>query len=78
MMAKCKRVPQPCVQHSPERQHQLALEWSHDQQSTCLGSEDTTSHLQASHEAGRNLGGLQNKGSNTSSEKWENDGSYRY
>ena len=36
----------------PRTQHQLALEWSHDLQSTCLGSEDTTSHLQASHEAG--------------------------
>ena len=63
-----------CVQHSPERQHQLALEWGHGQQSTCLGSEDTTSHFQASHEAGRNLGGLQNVDIKIFSKKLEEDG----
>ena len=29
--------PQPCVQHSPEWQSQEAVEWRHDQRSTCLG-----------------------------------------
>ena len=67
--------PLPCVQHSSERQHQVALEWSHDQQSTCLGSEYTTYHLQASREAGRNMGGLQNRDSIISAKKLEDDGS---
>ena len=40
------------VQHCSERQHQLAMEWGHDQQGTCLGSKDTASHLQAPFQAG--------------------------
>ena len=39
------------------------------------GSEDTTSQLQASHEAGRNMGGLQNKNSNFFTKKFQEDGS---
>ena len=53
--------PKPCIQHGPEWQHQLALEWRLDQQGACVGRPDFTPHLQTSHEAGRNLGGLQNK-----------------
>ena len=49
------------TQHSPERQHQLAVKFRHDRQSSSMGSEDIASHLQASHEAGRNMGGLQEK-----------------
>ena len=66
-----QKSPKP----TPDRQHQLALEWSHDQQSACLGSEDTAHHLQAPHEARRNMGGLQNKDSNISTKKLEEDGS---
>ena len=44
--------PQSCVQHSPEWQYQLAVEWRHDPQGTCVGSPDIASHLQTSHKAG--------------------------
>ena len=67
--------PQPYAQHSHERQHRLAMEWSHYQQSTWLGSESAASHLQASHEAGRNMGGLQNKNSKKKKRNsWRNMG----
>ena len=60
--------------HANRRQHQLATEWSHVDQSAFLGSEDTTSHLQASHEARRNKGGLENKNSIFFTKKLEDDG----
>ena len=50
---KMLECPKPRLQHCIERQHQLALEWCHDQQGSSLGSEDTPAHLQASHDAGR-------------------------
>ena len=53
---------EPRIQHGPERQHQLAVELGHDRQSSSMGSEDVASHLQASHEAGRNMGGSQEIG----------------
>ena len=39
-----------------------------------MGSEDIASHLQASHEAGRNLGWLQEKDCTVVTEKLEEDG----
>ena len=53
----------------------MALEWSHDQQSSCLGSKDTASQLQTSHEAGRHMVCLQNEDINMSTKKVEEDGS---
>ena len=58
------------------RPHLLALEWSHDEQSACLGSKCTASHLQASHGAGQNLGGLQNKNVTVSAKHLEKDVSH--
>ena len=72
---RVQACPLPCVQHSPEWQHQLALEWCHDQQNSCLGSEGAASHFQASHEAGRHLGGLQHEDIRLSTKKLEEDGS---
>ena len=40
--------PEPRIQHNPERQHQLAVEFGHDRQCSSMGSEDIASHLQAS------------------------------
>ena len=61
MKTKCKTHPRSCVQHSTEWQYQLAVEWSHDQRGACVGRPYFAAHLETSHEAGRNLGGLQNK-----------------
>ena len=52
MTTTCRRVHSQACSTASEWQHQLAMEWGHDQQGTCLGSEDTTSHLQASFQAG--------------------------
>ena len=46
------RDSEPHEKHGPERQHQLAVVWGHDQQDTCFGSEDITFHLQAPFQAG--------------------------
>ena len=61
MAAKCKRVQSH--EHSTVLKGSINWPWSGAKinKSSCLGSEDTTSHLQASHEAGRNVGGLQNE-----------------
>ena len=39
-----------------------------------MGSEDVASHLQASHEGGRNMGGLQEQDCTAVTEKLEEDG----
>ena len=44
--------PRSCVQDSPERQYQLAVEWSHDQQGACVGVPDSALHLQTPQNAG--------------------------
>ena len=66
--------PEPRVQHSPERQHQLVVECGHDRQSSSMGSEDTASHLQASHEAGRTRLGYRKRTAQSFRKSWRKIG----
>ena len=59
MLSECRRVLSHI--HSPDRQHQLAVEFGHDGQSSSMGSADIAFYCQASHEAGLNMGGSQEK-----------------